>query len=75
MSAALQWSTQQMQQMSRPRQLYIFRLRTSILVPVHFAEVFDANVQRRFWSQAKDAHANILVNPKFPSNVQKNKKL
>ena len=51
-----------------------------LIVPVHFAELFGANVQGRFWSEseAKDAcviPANILVNPKYPSNVQKNKKL
>ena len=60
--------------------LYISSAKPQYLVPVHFAELFGANVQGRFWSEseAKDAcviPANILVNPKYPSNVQKNKKL
>ena len=46
--------------------LYLSSAKPQYLVPVHFAEVFGANVQWRFWSPAKDAWipANILLNPK-----------
>ena len=56
--------------------LYLSSAKPQYLVPVHFAEVFGENVRSEaLFVSGCAIPANILLNPKYPSNVPKNKKL